>query len=283
MRKFWIGLLITLPLLSLAKDSRPNFVIIMADDMGLSDLGCYGGEIATPNLDRLAQNGLRFTRLYNNNMCTVTRAALLTGTYHTIAFRNKAINPRCATLAESLHAAGYSTRMSGKWHLANIDDRDQWPCQRGFEEFYGTIYGASSFFAPASLKRNNADEVSGYNEVYTVQGLLDMTSLLELHALINRDDLRDPPLAPKVPLALHNDKELFEEIGKHDILVHHPYDSFDPVVEFIQRAASDPQVLAIKQTLYRTSGDSPIVRALITAAENGKHVTAYLTGSDEKS
>ena len=134
MRKFWIGLLITLPLLSLAKDSRPNFVIIMADDMGLSDLGCYGGEIATPNLDRLAQNGLRFTRLYNNNMCTVTRAALLTGTYHTIAFRNKAINPRCATLAESLHAADYSTRMSGKWHLANIDDRDQWPCQRGFEE-----------------------------------------------------------------------------------------------------------------------------------------------------
>jgi polyphosphate kinase len=127
-----------------------------------------------------------------------------------------------------------------------------------------------------SIKRNNADEVSGYNEVYTVQGLLDMTSLFELHSLINRDDLRDPPLAPKVPLALHNDKELFEEIGKHDILVHHPYDSFDPVVEFIQRAASDPQVLAIKQTLYRTSGDSPIVRALITAAENGKHVTALV-------
>ncbi|MGY8651849.1 MAG: sulfatase-like hydrolase/transferase, partial [Verrucomicrobiia bacterium] len=129
----------------------------MADDMGLSDLGCYGGEIATPNLDRLAQNGLRFTRLYNNNMCTVTRAALLTGTYHTIAFRNQAINPRCATLAETLRAAGYATRMSGKWHLAKIEDRNQWPIQRGFDEFYGTIYGASSFFAPASLKRNNAD------------------------------------------------------------------------------------------------------------------------------
>ena len=130
----------------------------MADDMGLSDLGCYGGEIATPNLDRLAKNGLRFTRLYNNNMCTVTRAALLTGTYHTIAFRNKAINPRCATLAESLHAAGYSTRISGKWHLAEGEkDKHNWPCQRGFEEFYGTIYGASSFFAPASLKRNNSD------------------------------------------------------------------------------------------------------------------------------
>ena len=157
MHRFCLLLLTVIPLLTLAKEARPNFVIIMADDMGLSDLGCYGGEIATPNLDRLAQNGLRFTRLYNNNMCTVTRAALLTGTYHTISFRNQAINPRCATLAETLHAAGYTTRMSGKWHLANIGERDQWPCQRGFEEYYGTIYGASSFFAPASLKRNNAD------------------------------------------------------------------------------------------------------------------------------
>ena len=157
MHKFCLLLLTVMPLLTLAKEARPNFVIIMADDMGLSDLGCYGGEIATPNLDRLAQNGLRFTRLYNNNMCTVTRAALLTGTYHTIAFRNQAINPRCATLAETLRAAGYATRMSGKWHLANIGERNQWPIQRGFEEYYGTIYGASSFFAPASLKRNNAD------------------------------------------------------------------------------------------------------------------------------
>ncbi len=141
-----------------AKDIRPNFVIIMADDMGLSDLGCYGSEIATPHLDRLAHNGLRFTRIYNNNMCNVTRAALLTGTYHTVAFRNKAINPRCTTLAENLNAAGYSTRISGKWHLAEGEkDKHNWPCQRGFEEFYGTIYGASSFFAPASLKRNNAD------------------------------------------------------------------------------------------------------------------------------
>jgi len=158
MRRFLLATLLMTAGFSFAKKNRPNFVIIMADDMGLSDLGCYGGEIATPNLDRLAQNGLRFTRLYNNNMCTVTRAALLTGIYHTVAFRKKAINPRCATLAENLHAAGYSTRISGKWHLAEGEkDKHNWPCQRGFEEFYGTIYGASSFFAPASLKRNNSD------------------------------------------------------------------------------------------------------------------------------
>ena len=164
MRRFCLLLLTVIPLLAAVKDTRPNFVIIMADDMGLSDLGCYGSEIATPNLDRLAQHGLRFTRLYNNNMCTVTRAALLTGTYHTVALRNKAINPRCATLAESLHAADYATRMSGKWHLANIDNRAQWPCQRGFEEYYGTIHGASSFFAPASLLRNNVDASDDYKK-----------------------------------------------------------------------------------------------------------------------
>ena len=98
----------------------------MADDMGLSDLGCYGGEIATPNLDRLAHNGLCFTRLYNNNVCTVTRADLQTGTFHTVAFRKKAINSRSATLAENLHAAGYSTRIYGKWELYQIDeDREE--------------------------------------------------------------------------------------------------------------------------------------------------------------
>ena len=157
MHKVLFAILVMASISCLGKGDRPNFVIIMADDMGLSDLGCYGGEIATPHLDQLAQNGLRFTHLYNNNMCTVTRAALLTGIYHTISFRKKGINPRCATLAETLVANGYTTRMSGKWHLAEIEDKNQWPCQRGFEEFYGTIYGACSFFAPASLKRNNED------------------------------------------------------------------------------------------------------------------------------
>ena len=124
MCRFLMAILIGLPIFCLAKEDRPNFVIIIADDMGLSDLGCYGGEIATPLLDQLAQNGLRFTRIYNNNMCAVTRAALLTGIYHTISFRKKGINPRCATLAETLGANGYATRMSGKWHLAEIEDKN---------------------------------------------------------------------------------------------------------------------------------------------------------------
>ena len=117
---------------------------------------------------------------------------------------------------------------------------------------------------------------AGYNEVYQIRGPLDMTCLYELAPLVDRKDLRDPPLVPRAPGRLADPDDLFAEIADHDILLHHPYESFGPVLDFIETAARDPQVLAIKQTLYRTSGDSPIVRALAEAAENGKHVTALV-------
>ncbi len=118
---------------------------------------------------------------------------------------------------------------------------------------------------------------TGYNEVYEVEGPLDMTCLHELVQLVERKDLRDPPLAPRPPVGLQHYDDLFAEIADHDILLHHPYESFEPVLDFIELAARDPQVLAIKQTLYRTSGgDSPVIRALAEAAENGKHVTALV-------
>ena len=118
---------------------------------------------------------------------------------------------------------------------------------------------------------------AGYNEVYEVKGPLDMTCLHELVQMVDRKDLRDPPLVPRPPVNLYDYDDLFAEIADHDILLHHPYESFTPVLNFIELAARDPQVLAIKQTLYRTSGgDSPVVRALAEAAENGKHVTALV-------
>ena len=126
------------------------------------------------------------------------------------------------------------------------------------------------------VRRDTADAADSYSEIYAIDGLLDMTSLFELPSLIKRDELRDPPITPRRPLGLRPDDDLFAEIATQDILLHHPFDSFDPVVEFVQRAAIDPNVLAIKQTLYRTSGDSPIIRALSEAAENGKHVTALV-------
>ncbi|MEM9353764.1 MAG: polyphosphate kinase 1 [Planctomycetota bacterium] len=115
-----------------------------------------------------------------------------------------------------------------------------------------------------------------YSEVYPIRGMLDLTCLWELVKQPSMSSLLPPPVTPRVPLGVRRTDDLFAEIADRDILLHHPFESFDPVVSFIERAAEDPDVLAIKQTLYRTSGDSPIVRALIDAAENGKHVTALV-------
>jgi len=130
--------------------------------------------------------------------------------------------------------------------------------------------------AVAGLSEVATNDTS-YNEVFEIDGPLDMTCLHELAQIVDRKDLRDPPLVPRPPFGLHDYENLFAEIAEHDILLHHPYDSFMPVLDFVQMAARDPQVLAIKQTLYRTSGgDSPVVRALTEAAENGKQVTALV-------
>lgn len=135
------------------RPSKPNIIIIMADDMGYSDLGCFGGEIRTPNLDRLAGGGLRFTNFYSENMCWVSRAALLTGIYHRTSMVDSGLHPRCVTMPEALKQNGYQTRMSGKWHLAGKKN-STYPMDRGFQDFYGILGGAASFFAPHSLSRN---------------------------------------------------------------------------------------------------------------------------------
>ena len=121
-----------------AANERPNIVIILGDDMGFSDIGCYGGEIDTPNLDALAAGGLRFTDFHNNAKCSETRASLLTGLWHQQS-RNLR-QPGHVTLAEVLHSAGYTTLMSGKWHLAGT------PPDRGFDRYFGFLGGAIDFF-----------------------------------------------------------------------------------------------------------------------------------------
>ena len=155
------------------KALRPNIILIMADDMGFSDIGCYGGEIQTPNLDQLAEHGLRYTQFYNTARCCPTRASLLTGLYaHQTGMGAMTrptplrgyqghINRNCVTIAEVLSQAGYATFMSGKWHLTEdknklvTGSKHNWPRQRGFDRFYGTIHGAGSFFDPNSLTREN--------------------------------------------------------------------------------------------------------------------------------
>jgi len=157
MKKTLVLLAAGLLAIGAVRAERPNIVLIMSDDMGYSDLGCFGGEIDTPQLDSLADGGLRFARFYSQNMCVVSRACLLTGVYHKTSLRKKAVSTRCPTVAECLRDAGYFTAMAGKWHLARYDDQSTWPNQRGFQRFYGTLGGAGSFFAPSNLIRDNED------------------------------------------------------------------------------------------------------------------------------
>ncbi len=145
--------------------SRPNLVVIMADDMGFSDIGCFGGEISTPNLDELAENGLRLTQFYNTGRCCPTRAALLTGRYAHQAgigwMTNEGsgrgqdygypsyigdLNRTSVTFAEVLSSAGYRALMAGKWHVGTFPG--MWPLDRGFERYYGIVRGASNHFDP---------------------------------------------------------------------------------------------------------------------------------------
>jgi arylsulfatase len=159
------------PLSLAAALDAPNIVLIMSDDMGFSDIGCYGGEIPTPNLDRLAEGGLRFSQFYNTARCCPTRASLLTGLYpHQAGVGHMTNAPEDApaayagdlslsavTIAEVLRGAGYGTYMCGKWHVAKEKRgaRHNWPLQRGFDKFYGTITGGGSFYDPTTLTRGN--------------------------------------------------------------------------------------------------------------------------------
>lgn len=126
----------------------PNIILIMVDDMGWSDIGCYGGEVHTPHLDRLAREGMRFTQFYNNAKCTTTRASLLTGLYPRRDQPDRELLRRnMLTLGELLKMAGYQTALSGKWHLGR--DADKHPVYRGFDEYYGLLDGCCNFFDPS--------------------------------------------------------------------------------------------------------------------------------------
>jgi len=121
------------------------------------------------------------------------------------------------------------------------------------------------------LEALELDEV----DLYAIDGMLGTSDLWPLVNL-ERAELHDPPFTPSIPKRLVGQTDIFAAIREGDLLLHHPYESFDPVVQFLRQAAADPQVLAIKQTLYRTSGNSPIVNALVEAAENGKQVAALI-------
>lgn len=163
---FLTGCILSLPLHIMAqKNEKPNIVLIMADDMGYSDIGCYGSEIPTPNIDKLSKRGVRFTHFCNTGRSCPTRASLLTGVYpHQAGIGamsedpeskgNKRVhgymgflNRNTVTIAEVLKNAGYDTFMAGKWHVG-MHGKEKWPLQRGFDRFYGILSGATSYLHP---------------------------------------------------------------------------------------------------------------------------------------
>ncbi len=170
---------------------QPNIIVILADDIGYSDIGSYGSEIRTPNLDRLASEGVRFTHFYNTARCSPSRASLLTGLYpHQAAMGHLAtrplwdepgylddLNKNTATIAEVLRGAGYSTYMTGKWHLYGMNasnlpsgsdiDTTNWPRQRGFDRFFGHLSGSCSYWDPFTLLSNNTFITPGEGFYYT--------------------------------------------------------------------------------------------------------------------
>ena len=137
--------LLLAPAARAAEADRPNIVLIMADDLGWSDIGCYGGEVETPALDRLAKEGLRFRQFYNNAKCTTTRASLVTGLYPRRG-KGGLLRPDMTTIGEALKPAGYATVLSGKWHLGMSATTH--PYKRGFDEVYGLLDGCCNFFDP---------------------------------------------------------------------------------------------------------------------------------------
>jgi len=182
-----------LPLMSQTiKSEKPNIILILVDDMGFSDIGCYGSEIPTPNIDNLAKNGLRFNNFYNSARSCPSRATLLTGLYphqtgigmmtteagndfdFGVSGYRGYLNKNCVTIAEVLKSAGYHTYMTGKWHLGS-DSLYKRPLQRGFEHYYGCYQGAFSYFDPKGSRSliDEADTVRAPKGFYTTDAFTD--------------------------------------------------------------------------------------------------------------
>lgn len=181
---------------------RPNIIILLADDLGYSDIGCFGSEISTPNIDQLGASGMKFTQFYTTPRCCPTRASLLTGLYPQQAGIGEMMGDRgvpgyrgeltdhAVTIAEELRGTNYHTLMSGKWHVCHIyfdgkrqlnhetdepfwDDKHDWPLQRGFEDYYGTIHGVCSYYDPFSLVRGNTPIEADKKDFYYTDAITE--------------------------------------------------------------------------------------------------------------
>ncbi|MGB0768214.1 MAG: arylsulfatase, partial [Phycisphaeraceae bacterium] len=211
LRILMVALFVLTPVVAFSEDDRPNILVIMADDLGFADVGCFGSEIQTPNLDKLARNGLRFTQFYNTAKCHSSRVCLLTGLYSNQAGQETLRHG--VTTAQVLRDAGYFTAMTGKWHL-----RDQ-PTDHGFDRYWGHLSGATSFFTGDDSFRLNGEtwDVPNDQDFYVTTANTDYAI-----RFIDEAKTTDKPLylymafnAPHYPLhCLEEDYRLYEETYK---------------------------------------------------------------------
>ena len=231
---------------------KPNIVIILSDDMGYSDLGCYGGEIPTPHLDSLGMNGIRFTQFYNSARCCPTRASLLTGLHPhqtgvghmtetniegLLGFQGD-LNTSCVTIAQVLRMAGYKNYCVGKWHITGnhnkANPKINWPLQRGFDRFYGILGPQANFFVPRMIVRDNVSLTPANDAEYQPEQPYYLTDAITDHAIryiaehkANHTDspffLYVPYLAAHLPLHAPED-EIKKFAGKYD-------DGYTPIRE----------------------------------------------------
>lgn len=197
---------------------QPNIVLILCDDMGFSDIGCYGSEIQTPNIDRLAEEGVRFTQFKNTGRSCPSRASLLTGRYqhevgmgwmaevdeHRPGYRGQ-IQKEFPTIAEIMKSGGYSTYMSGKWHVTTSGAYDSpngsYPVQRGFDRYYGCLHGGGSYYKPSPVY-NDLDKVEELPDDYYYTNAITDSAV----CFVKRHDTEKPMFlyvahyAPHLPL-----------------------------------------------------------------------------------
>lgn len=213
---------------------RPNVIVILADDMGFSDLGAYGGEIETPNLDALAENGVRFSQFYNSARCCPTRASLMSGLHpHQagIGYMTKGpqqqipegaseayqgiLSKNTVTIAEALKSSGYATLMTGKWHLGQ-QKKEQWPLQRGFDRYYGCLSGATLYFKPDGVRNLTLDNTPQTEHKSTTDRPFYTTDAFTDHAISFIKETEKPFFlylaytAPHWPIQAHE-----EDIAKY--------------------------------------------------------------------
>lgn len=244
-RKFLLTLAATLVVTGVASHAtpakKPNVVLVLVDDMGFSDLSCYGSEIPTPNLDKLAAKGMRFTQFTNASQCMPTRTALLAGNYHHLVgcpimegpgakYDEKTgqrigkeapygtILRETPTIAEVLRHNGYETFHTGKWHCGTKDE-SQWPLQRGFDKFYGTLVGSTSQkFNPDNMYEGNTPVKPPFPDGWFIGNAITDKALEYLRG-------RDPekpfflyhcPLEPHWPFVAP-EEDIKPFIGKYDV------------------------------------------------------------------